>query len=465
MVDKTLLFEAAKTGTKDDVIRLLGSKPTKRDVDAKDEHQRTAFFFAVSCQKWETAKALLSPPYNADPKAMCHCCNTTALAKAAEFGCLELVKLLVDKHAPVNQKNNVTNETPETLARRYGHDDCVTALKRHKEQTIETLKKNALRFITKFVDDSDGLSAFYGGENKEEQKTFLEPKAETAAKAVHDLLKGGGDSSEAVKRLCVLALYDLVVLIDDSDSMIFEEEGKRIDALAKTVKAIVKTYSSLHSSTDGEGVRAIRFLNGKKKMDHVVPEHLASTVNPHPIKRHRFEGGTKLGTALKKKVLEVFVPGIDNEQDGPLLYNPLLIVVITDGEVDSDNKSVLEKVVKKYAEKVERKYGRHSLAFQFARIGDDEDAKTFLEELDESETCGKYVSVDAVGLGLSDLLKTKSKKRRELVVHVLCGALYKSDGTGEDKDDYEDEDRNSVKSENDDNDKDDGADDDDGDDD
>jgi hypothetical protein len=36
-----------------------------------------------------------------------------------------------------------------------------------------------------------------------------------------------------------------------------------------------------------------------------------------------------------------------------------------------------------------------AIAFQFARIGNDESAKAFLEELDRSETCGKYVSVDS----------------------------------------------------------------------
>lgn len=85
-----------------------------------------------------------------------------------------------------------------------------------------------------------------------------------------------------------------------------------------------------------------------------------------------------------------------------------------------------------------------AIAFQFSRIGNDESAKHFLEELDQSEACGKYVNVstgtfslrcpinwsvsasdgnlgEIVGLGFNEILKSKSPKRRELVCHEVQG--------------------------------------------
>lgn len=103
--------------------------------------------------------------------------------------------------------------------------------------------------------------------------------------------------------------------------MTFEEEGKRLRALDKTIRAVTKAYSSIHAPTDG--VRAIRFLNSNEKFDGVKPEDLDQL----HIKTRRFRGNSKVATALKNQVFKEFIP--ENGQ----LENPLLIMVLTDGAV------------------------------------------------------------------------------------------------------------------------------------
>ncbi|KAI0388797.1 ankyrin repeat-containing domain protein [Xylariaceae sp. FL0594] len=379
MIDAGLLFKAAKEGNEEEIKKLLGSRPAKADVDVKDKYKRTALFFAILGKQWSIAILLLKAPYNADATVKCACCNTTALSKAAEYGAVDVVKLLMFEGASVTERNK-NNESAATLAERFGYPKCVMALNRTQEATVEELEVNAVEQLVRTIAKSNGLNRFYGGDNEKAVRDAIRPKARTAAQAAHDLLDAGYDSLEDVERLSILALYDLVVLLDDSYSMTFEEMGHRTKAMEKTLKAIVKIYSSLHAPT--EGVRAVRFLNSKKRLDN-------------------------LGRALRKKILEEFA-----EDFGDRLANPLLVVVITDGAIENEHMSVIEDTIEQYATAIEQKWGRHAIAFQFARIGNNAGAKAFLHDLDASSTCGKYVSVDAVGLGLSDLLETRSRKRR-----------------------------------------------------
>lgn len=436
------LHAAASQGDLGEVKKLLGPKPNLSVVDKKDKHNRTALFFAVRDGHREVAEYLLKLKANA--RAECSCCKTTALSKAAENGDVVLVEKLIRGGASLTQKN-VNGDTPMALARRNGHDAARRKLKSIKQYKIEELSEAALHELTEFVGRSEGLRRLCG-ETDEDIKNTLEPKAKLAAKAALELAYGGV-GPEITHNLTFLSLYDLILLIDDSWSMKFEEAGKRRETLDKVVKAVIKMYISVRDddtpTTNGQnatskGALAIRFLNSKDKFDNVVPDDLPRLNLLH----RKYDGNSKIGTGLKKKVAAHFIP-----EDGDL-KNPLLIMVLTDGAIQGEKKGLLEETIQDCATRVREKCGDRFLAFQFSRIGNDEDAKLFLKTLDRHPVVGKYVAVETAGLGFDEILNVRSDKRRERVIRTLTQAIKKdpdeddeeeNDGEGEDDGDDEDD--------------------------
>jgi hypothetical protein len=61
-----------------------------------------------------------------------------------------------------------------------------------------------------------------------------------------------------------LALYDIVILADDSSSMAFEEQGERIDDL----KMILNRVAEVATLFDQDGI-TIRFLNSPAQGNNI----------------------------------------------------------------------------------------------------------------------------------------------------------------------------------------------------
>ena len=105
--------------------------------------------------------------------------------------------------------------------------------------------------------------------------------------------------------------------IDDSDSMISEEDGQRKKTLAGFIDHVTEIYSMANRS----GILAMRFMNhrgGKKNWTGKSQEYLD---------HHSYGGAKKIGTALKKKILDIFAIGNPNQR------KPLLVLIVTDGTV------------------------------------------------------------------------------------------------------------------------------------
>ena len=105
--------------------------------------------------------------------------------------------------------------------------------------------------------------------------------------------------------------------IDDSDSMIYEENGKRKETLIRFIDYITEIYSMANES----GILAMRFMNcrgGKKNWREKSQEYLD---------HHSYGGMARIGTALKRKILDKFVIGNPNQS------KPLLVLIATAGEV------------------------------------------------------------------------------------------------------------------------------------
>jgi hypothetical protein len=89
--------------------------------------------------------------------------------------------------------------------------------------------------------------------------------------------------------LAKLALFDVILLVDDSGSMAFEESGSRITELTLILGKVATACGLL----DQDGL-SIRFLNSQASADRVTSEGQVKDL----IGQIRFTGLTPLGTAL-----------------------------------------------------------------------------------------------------------------------------------------------------------------------
>lgn len=98
-----------------------------------------------------------------------------------------------------------------------------------------------------------------------------------------------------------------------------EEEGKRID----TLKATMEQITTVYGLAKPEGLLSVRFINATKGFKNIDRQRV-----DHVMKDRTFWGTTRIGGAMKKKIIDNFV--FKNK-----LKKPLLIMVITDGDVSS----------------------------------------------------------------------------------------------------------------------------------
>ena len=98
--------------------------------------------------------------------------------------------------------------------------------------------------------------------------------------------------------------------------MISDKNGER-KTLIQFIDHITETYSMANES----GILAMRFMNskrGKKNWTGKSKEYLD---------HHQYGGVTRIGTELKKKLLDKFVIGNRNQN------KPLLVLIVTNGAV------------------------------------------------------------------------------------------------------------------------------------
>jgi len=99
--------------------------------------------------------------------------------------------------------------------------------------------------------------------------------------------------------------------------MIYEEKGARKKTLIQFIDHITEICSMANES----GILAIRFMNsyrGKNNWTGKLTDYLD---------RHCYGGPSRIGTALKERILDRFV--IEN----PNQRKPLLVLIVTDGAV------------------------------------------------------------------------------------------------------------------------------------
>jgi hypothetical protein len=178
-------------------------------------------------------------------------------------------------------------------------------------------------------------------------------------------------------------LYDVVVYIDDSGSMSFEENGERI----KDLQLILQRACFAATLFDEDGIE-LRFMNEDLPVQQI--SNIRSEQQVEQILSHKkYKGLTPFGTELRRKVID---PILVNKLNSGQMQKPLLIISITDGQPAGENQNTLIDTVQYAVQAAQRsQYGPGAVAFQFAQVGNDQKATEFLAKLDNDPMVGKEV--------------------------------------------------------------------------
>ena len=134
------------------------------------------------------------------------------------------------------------------------------------------------------------------------------------------------------------SLFSLI-FADDSGSM---AAYGRMESLKKTAIHVAAIATALKESSQHIGGLSIRFINygGDSNMNNIgtVADVEQALSNVYP------SSDTKIGTELKRKVLEPFIMNV-LERPGGKLDKPFLITIITDGEPAGESRSTLKNMI------------------------------------------------------------------------------------------------------------------------
>ncbi|KAL8874431.1 MAG: hypothetical protein Q9174_000224 [Haloplaca sp. 1 TL-2023] len=220
----------------------------------------------------------------------------------------------------------------------------------------------------------------------------LDRYAQRAAGQVQQACSRWNLPSEVGQDLVKLALFDVILYIDNSGSMQMAEDGERI----RDLKLIVNRVVGAATLFDDDGI-SIRFMNewnsnpamdgfDMRRLDGIRDERMVE----HIVSKIQFVGLTPLGTELRNKVIEPLVLGPARNRQ---LQKPVLIITVTDGSPAGEMPQAVFDVIRAASDELSRmpQYGPGAVSFQFAQVGNDQGAREFLAKLDSDAHVGRLV--------------------------------------------------------------------------
>ncbi|KAJ9211484.1 hypothetical protein DTO166G4_6905 [Paecilomyces variotii] len=245
----------------------------------------------------------------------------------------------------------------------------------------------------------------------ERLEALLQGLAKDAPGKIDYLSKAWRMSSEIAMDFLKLSLFDIILYIDDSGSIMFEEEGARFKDL-KEILSLVATAASLF---DQDGITA-RFMNSTVQGNNINSKEAAEAL----ISQVRFQGLTPMGTSLRDKVLEPLVIG--PARNGQL-KKPVLVITITDGHPAGEPTKTVVDVISHTVDEVSRtRYGRGAVSFEFAQVGSDLRARDFLSKLDEDPSIGGLIDCTST-LEVEQDEMSRANPPVELTRELWCAKL------------------------------------------
>ncbi|KAK6348918.1 hypothetical protein TWF730_009680 [Orbilia blumenaviensis] len=208
----------------------------------------------------------------------------------------------------------------------------------------------------------------------------LDQISRTISNQIDRLRQGWNLPLEVAVDFVKLALFDIIIYIDDSGSMAFEEGGERI----KDLKLILERVAFAATLFDHDGI-SLRFMNNDLARNNITqPQEIEQIIS-----QVQFKGLTPMGTSLKNKVLDPLV--LAPARSGGL-QKPILIITITDGQPAGEPESAVQDAVKSASDDLSRtQYGPGAVSFQFAQVGNDLRAREFLSRLDKDPRIGHLI--------------------------------------------------------------------------
>ncbi|KAK7607321.1 transcription factor RfeF [Phyllosticta paracitricarpa] len=211
----------------------------------------------------------------------------------------------------------------------------------------------------------------------------LEQIAQRASVQVAQLCQRWRLPQEIGNDIVKLGLFDIILYIDDSGSMQFEENGERI----KDLKLILERVAFAATLFDDDGI-SVRFMNSLPPPQ--VTEHIRTEQQVEQLMSQiQFKGLTPMGSHLKERVIDEV---LRNARAGQL-RKPVLVITITDGQPAGEPQNAVFETIKNATSEVSRmpQYGPGAIKFQFAQVGNDEKAREFLSKLDQDPMVGHLV--------------------------------------------------------------------------
>ncbi|KAJ3037858.1 hypothetical protein HDV00_001273 [Rhizophlyctis rosea] len=220
--------------------------------------------------------------------------------------------------------------------------------------------------------------------------------------------------TEMAYDLAAISLYDVVLYVDDSGSMAFEEGGERIDDL----KFIIQCVAEICTGFDEDGI-SVRFMNNQLQGNNIrTPQDVQNLIS-----QVRFSGLTPLGTSLDSKILQPLVVGPARANQLP---KPVLIIAVTDGEPAGEPPETLRRVISTAHQAVSQtRYGPGAFSLEIGQVGKDQKAQKFLAGVDNDPVIGSMVDTTSnYELEADECLRKGVNLTPEMwLVKLLCGAV------------------------------------------
>ncbi|KAK6498029.1 hypothetical protein TWF506_004272 [Arthrobotrys conoides] len=294
-----------------------------------------------------------------------------------------LLNSLVPKELIIKRKEELKGSKGANEPASKAMEDCIT---------LQDFEKNILDIV-----DTMGLNRFFPRDSD---------KLKRLAQGLLNFRQTTSNlnSAENLRGLATLSLYKTIILCDDSGSMCATTTANSPITRIKSQNNIIGRIADMTSilMPDDGGIY-VRFLNRKVNWDRLTKDqlfHKLDIIDP--------DGGTPLGAAFKREVVEPFVA--NNIEAGKQLDSPYLICVVTDGAPNRGEDQVFIQELKRCLSLLEDNgYGDRVVSFVISRIGDDRSADRFITQLDDLNefpdmvyVCRDQIDEGVGGEGVSD---------------------------------------------------------------
>lgn len=182
-------------------------------------------------------------------------------------------------------------------------------------------------------------------------------------------------------------------------------------------KVLVQRMTSIVTRLvpDGSGAH-LRFINKSRAgLDNLTKDGIEENMDFKPA------GGTMIGTNLKRKILEPFIYNVIEQ--GDVLLRPYLILIVTDGDPTNEDPSKLKNAIVECGRRLtDRGYPQEGMRadcpqpysilwrdayknykavmFLISQVGQEENAKRFLDDLEEDAGIDRVLFRTAGGSNL-----------------------------------------------------------------